>query len=252
MTLARPPRYAGHSYFADAGRLRASVEAFIEDASQPALSGSLCALVVPCGTHGEIGPLVGHAYKLLLGLPTSALPLLLLAPATAQDGAAAILCDPSLAYATPLGQMPLDAAFLAHLARAGLSLIRQPDDDPHIEVHLPFLQVALGDEPFVPLRVSAGADLAASAWQAVLAQVRLVIAIANLPDAHARDGLLRLDVRAIAQSRRGLFAGRANRPASADRAVLALAVRLAGAKGANRAAMLACDGSRAVLALYRA
>jgi hypothetical protein len=33
---------------------------------------------------------------------------------------------------------------------------------------------------------------------------------------------------------------------------LALAVRLAGAKGANRAAMLACDGSRAVLALYRA
>ncbi len=252
MTLARPPRYAGRSYFADAGRLRASVEAFIEDAPQPALSGSLCALVVPCGTHGEIGPLAGHAYKLLLGLPTSALPVLFLAPATAHEGAAAILCDPSSAYATPLGQLPLDIALLAHLAQVGLPLVRQPDDEPHIEGHLPFLQVTLGDELLVPLRVSAGLDLAAPAWQVVAARVSLVIAIANLSDVQTRDALLSLDAQALARPRRGLFAGRAGELASAERAVLALAVRLASAKGANRAVMLACDGPRAALALYRA
>jgi len=249
MTAVRLPRYAGRSYFADAGRLRASVEAFIEDAPQPALSGSLCALVVPHGTHGEIGSLAGHAYKLLLSLPASALPLLLLAPAAAHGNAAAILCDPSSAYATPLGQLPLDIALLAYLAQVGLPLVRQPDDGPHIEEHLPFLQVALGDESLVPLRVSAGLDLAAPAWQAVAAQVSLVIAIANLSDAQAQDALLRLDAQALAQPRRGLFAGHT---ASADRAVLALAARLASAKGANRAVMLACNGPRAALALYRA
>jgi len=252
MTLARPPRYAGRSYFADAGRLRASVEAFIEDAPQPALDGSLCALVVPCGAHGEIGLLAGHAYKLLLGLPASALPVLLLAPASAHDGTAAILCDPSSAYATPLGQVPLDAALLAYIAQAGLPLVRQPDDKLDIEVHLPFLQVALGDEPIVPLWVSAGLDLAASVWQAIAAQVCMIIAITNLPDAHARDALLRLDVRTLAQPRRWLFAGRAIGPTPAERAVLALAVRLASAKGANRAALLAGDGPRAALAIYRA
>jgi hypothetical protein len=253
---ARPPRYAGRSYFADPGRLRASVEAFIEDAAQPALSGSLRALVVPHGTHGEIGPLAGRAYKLLLSLPLPSAPLLILAPAAEGDDSA-IRCDPSFAYATPLGQVAIDNICLDAIEQAGLPVVRAPDGDPHIESHLPFVQVALGDEQIVPLRVSAGLDLAAPAWQSVGDQVGLIIAIANLPAADATSALMRLDERALIAlptHRRWLWGGPPAAPASpsADRAVLALAVKLAKAKGANRAALLEGAGARAALALYRA
>jgi len=255
MTHVRLPHYAGRSYFADAGRLRASVEAFIEDAAQPALSGSLCALIVPRGTHGEIGPLAGHAYKLLLSLPLPSDPVLILAPAASQDHAAAVQCDPASAYITPLGQMQLDAALLSRIEHAGLSVARAPDQDPHVESHLPFLQVALGDEPFVPLRVTAGLDPAAPAWQAIAGWAGLLIAIADLPAGRERgilDALMRLDDRALAQVRRWPFVGPAVKPfASADLAVLALAVRLARARGADRAATLAFSGTHAALALYR-
>jgi len=253
---ARPPHHAGRSYFADPGRLRASVEAFIEDAAQPALSGALCAMVVPYGTHGEIGPLAGRAYKLLLSLPSPSAPLLILAPA-AEEGGSAIQCDPLPAYATPLGQMPIDEAVLNSLEQAGLPTVRAPDGDPHIESHLPFVQVALGDERFVPLRVPAGLDLAAAAWDAVGEQVSLIIAIANVPAGDALSALMRLDERALmspaARHRWPLISPPAGSALpSADRAVLALAVRLAKAKGATRAVLLDSVGARAALALYRA
>jgi hypothetical protein len=151
--------------------------------------------------------------------------------------------------------MQLDAALLSRIEHAGLSVARAPDQDPHVESHLPFLQVALGDEPFVPLRVTAGLDPAALAWQAIAGWAGLLIAIADLPAGRERgilDALMRLDDRALAQVRRWPFVGPTVKPfASADLAVLALAVRLARARGADRAATLAFSGTHAALALYR-
>jgi MEMO1 family protein len=66
------------------------------------------------------------------------------------------------AFSTPLGEVPVDGAAVRDLTRAGLA---SADDVPHapehaVEVELPFLQVAFGGLPVVPVLFGAGADAA--------------------------------------------------------------------------------------------
>jgi len=120
----------------------------------------------------------------------------------------------------------------------------------------------MGDPQFLPLRIPAGVDLAAPGWDVVADQLGLVIAAANLPpsrDQAVCEAVERLDDRRLTgQVRptglRGLFGKGSGVPAelSADEAVLALAIRLARAKGANRGRLLAREGHLAAFALYRA
>ncbi|MCS6848234.1 MAG: AmmeMemoRadiSam system protein B [Anaerolineae bacterium] len=264
--MVRLPRYAGRHYFADPGRLRASVESFVEDAAAVSVPGTLCAVVVPHGAHPEFGSVAGHAYKLLLSVPlTSELTVLLAPAAAAPDDSRAVLCDPSDAYATPLDLIGVAAAALDELDRMGVAIMRAPDEEPVIENHLPFIQVAMGDTQCLPLRVPAGADLGTPAWDAAASRFGLIIAAANLPLSHeqaACDAIERLDERfftgeapaARPGGLKGLFGAGSRRPAapSADAAVLALAIRLAKAKGADRGRLLARQGRLAAFALYRA
>lgn len=261
--MVRLPRYAGRHYFADPGRLRASVESFVEDAPVVSVPGALCAIIVPHGAHPEFGPVAGHAYKLLLSVPlTSALTVLLAPAVTAPEDARAVLCDPSDAYATPLDLIGIAAPALHWLDQAGIPVRRAPDEEPVIENHLPFIQVVTGDTQCLPLRIPAGVDLAASGWDAVADEFGLIIAVANLPQAHeqaACAAIERLDMRLFVTDSsdersarlRGLFgAGKPIGP-SADAAVLALALRLARAKGAKHGRLLARQGQRAAFVLYR-
>jgi hypothetical protein len=261
--MVRFPRYAGRHYFADPGRLRASVESFVEDAAETAVAGTLCAIVVPHGTHREFGPIAGYGYKLLLSAPLTSDVTVLLAPsATPAGDARAVSCDPSDAYASPLDLIGVAGTAAEALSRAGIPVAREPDEEPVVENHLPFIQVVMGDPQFLPLRIPAGVDLAAPGWDVVADQLGLVIAAANLPpsrDQAVCEAVERLDDRRLTgQVRptglRGLFGKGSGVPAepSADEAVLALAIRLARAKGANRGRLLAREGHLAAFALYRA
>lgn len=260
--MVRLPRYAGRHYFADPGRLRASVESFVEDAVGVNVPGELCAVIVPRGTHAEFGPVAGHAYKLLLSVPLTSALTVLLAPAIgAPNGIRAALCDPADAYATPLDLINIAAPALDELNRAGVVVLREPDDEPVIENHLPFVQVVMGDTQCLPLRIPASADLAAPGRDSAATEFGLIIAMANLPQSHeqvACDAIERLDDRlftgeAPAIRLKGLFDSGSRKPIapSADAAVLALAIRLAQAKGARRGQLLARQGSLAAFALYR-
>lgn len=263
--MVRLPRYAGRYYFADPGRLRASVESFVEDAAMVSVPGTLCAVVVPHGTHPEFGPVAGHAYKLLLSVPlTSALTVLLAPAAEMPNETSAVLCDPSDAYATPLDLIGVASSALDALDRVGIAVLREPDDAAVIENHLPFIQVVMGDTQCLPLRIPAGADLAAPGWDSAVKQFGLIIAVANLPQSReqaACNAIERLDGRffvgeapaARPGGLKGLFGAGSRRPAapSADAAVLALAIRLAKAKGAERGRLLARQGCLAAFALYR-
>lgn len=263
--MVRLPRYAGRYYFADPGRLRASVESFVEDAAGVSIPGALCAVIVPHGTHPEFGPVAGHAYKLLLSVPlTSALTVLLVPAAATPDDAGAVRCDPSDAYATPLDLIGVAASALDMLDRMGIAVLREPDDEPVIENHLPFIQVVMGDTQCLPLRIPAGADLAAPGWDSAVKQFGLIIAAANLPQSHeqaACEAIERLDGRFFVGEAsairpgglKGLFGAGSRRPiaSSADAAVLALAIRMAKAKGAERGQLLARRGRLAAFALYR-
>ncbi len=260
--MVRLPRYAGRHYFADPGRLRASVESFVEDAAGVNVPGALCAVIVPRGTHPEFGPVAGYAYKLLLSVPLTSALTVLLAPAnSAPNDIGAVLCDPADAYATPLDLIGIAAPALDELNRVGVAVLRAPDDEPVIENHLPFIQVVMGDTQCLPLRIPPGADLAAPGWDSAAAEFGLIIAMANLPQSHeqiACDAIERLDDRlftgeAPAIRLKGLFGSGSRKPfaPSADAAVLALAIRLARAKGAQHGQLLARRGSQAAFALYR-
>lgn len=263
--MVRLPRYAGRHYFADPGRLRASVESFVEDAPVVSVPGALCAIIVPHGAHPEFAPVAGHAYKLLLSVPlTSALTVLLAPAVTAPEDTRAVLCDPSSAYATPLDLIGIAAPALHWLDQAGIPVRRAPDEEPVIENHLPFVQVVTGDTQCLPLRIPAGADLAASGWDAVADEFGLIIAVANLPQSreHAACAAVeRLDAQFFvgdppaerSGGLKSLFGATERRPLApyADAAVLALALRLARAKGAKHGRLLARQGQRAAFALYR-
>ncbi len=265
--MVRFPRYAGRYYFADPGRLRASVESFVEDAATSRVPGTLLAIIVPHGTHREFGPIAGYGYKLLLSIPLLAELTVLLAPADVADDTPAVLCDPSDAYATPLDLIGVATSAVDGLSRIGIPVLRRTDEEPVVESHLPFIQVVMGDTQFLPLRVPIGADVTSPDWQRAARGFGLIIAAANLPRLHeqaACDAVQRLDAQyfvgggnlARSGGLKRLFGGgsRASNPAdeSADAAVLALAIHMARAKGADQGQLLAREGQRAAFALYRA
>lgn len=264
--MMRTPRFAGRHYFADAGRLRASVESFIEDSNPARTAGELCALIAPHGPHRESGPIAGFAYKLLLTTPIGWDVTTVLAPSEHSAGSAppAFLCDPSDAYDTPIDPMPIDRVLLETLKDADVPIALEPDDEAVIEDHLPFIQVALGDTPVLPLRLPSGFDGTTLARCAD--QLGLIIAAANLPASHEQascDAIARLDERLFAvgepvarpkamSALLGRSAKQVMLTPSADAAVLALAIRLAQARGANRAQLLKREGRFAAFALLRA
>lgn len=256
--MNRAPRFAGRYYFPDAGRLRAAIESFIEDATEMQSGSSLVGLIVPHGSLMEMGPVAGHAYKLLLTTPLHWDTTTLLAPTLHES--LQLQCDPRDAYDTPIDPLRIDRVALNGLRTAGVSIEDNEDDEPVIECHAPFVLSALGDVPALPLRVPMNGNVAAMAVNA--AHLGFVIAAANLPAGHetpACDALARLDAgffSAEAQpKKRGLSALLASksRPIekSADNAVLAWALALAKANGATQGKLLFRKGAYAACALYR-
>jgi hypothetical protein len=215
-------------------------------------------LIVPHGPLMEMGPVAGHAYKMLLTTPLRWDVTTLLAP-TVQD-APALQCDPREAYDTPLDPMRIDHDSLEGLRAAGVSIESREDEEPVIECHAPFLLSALGDMPVLPLRLPVHAHAAALATHA--ARLGFLIAAANLPAGHeaeACDAITRMNDAffegAPAQKKRGLaglLAGKSSAiEATADTGVLSLALKLAKANGATQGRVLLRKGVYAACALYR-
>lgn len=255
--MNRPPLFVGRYYFPDAGRLRAAVESFIEDSAEQA-GGRLIGLIVPHGPLMEMGPVAGHAYKLLLSTPLRWDATTLVAP-TLHDSSQ-LQCDPREAYETPMGSLRIDRDVLNGLCAAGVPIEDSNDDEPVIECHAPFVLSALGDVPALPLRVPVNGDL--DAIKANAARLGFVIAAANLPagnEVPACAAIARLgahfftgDVQPKKRGLSALFAAKSSpSEKTADNAVLALALALAKANGATRGVVLLRKGVYAACGLYR-
>jgi len=142
----RPSPIAGSWYPGKAPELRALVEAFLEKAAAPALSGDIQALLVPHAGLVYSGLTAAHAFKTLIGSCFSR--VILLSPSH-QYYREPLLTSGHEAYATPLGTVPVDREALSSL-RALLQVSRGPDITPirrdrehSLEIELPFLQVVL-------------------------------------------------------------------------------------------------------------
>lgn len=142
----RLPAVAGSFYEAQPQRLEGDVRRFLGSEATP---GRAIGAIVPHAGYVYSGPVAGAVYA-RLRIPTS---VVVLCPNHTGRGAAAAL-DPSDAWRTPLGDVPLDR----RLADRVLALAPAVEEDPEahrrehsLEVQLPFLRHLRPDVRLVPI-----------------------------------------------------------------------------------------------------
>jgi AmmeMemoRadiSam system protein B len=195
MTSTRPPAVAGTFYPADAAELRRVVTGLLAEAAATGAGPPPRAIVGPHAGYVYSGAVAASAYAALASSPAFRR-VVLLGPAhrLAFEG----LALPShAAFRTPLGDVPVDAT--ARQALADLPQVRVLDAaharEHGLEVHLPFLQVALGPAAIVPLVVG---EAGAAAVGAVIERLwdgpqTLVVVSSDLSHYHDYATACRLD-----------------------------------------------------------
>ncbi len=145
----RPSPIAGTWYEADPESLSHTVKTYMDQASLPDLNGEVIALVAPHAGLRYSGPVAGYAFATVRGL---AFDLVAIVSPMHHPYQQPLLTTSHAAYATPLGNVPLDRKLvnqLDHILQAGhgVGLASVPFDPEHsLEIELPFLQVALAEE----------------------------------------------------------------------------------------------------------
>jgi AmmeMemoRadiSam system protein B len=139
-------------YPSDPGELRAAVRRFLDDAEgegPPPL-----ALIAPHAGYVYSGPVAGSAYALVEPLADSFERVVLLGPCH-RVPVRGLAASSASAFSTPLGDVPVDGEAVADLLDLPqVSIFDETHADEHsLEVHLPFLQMILGEFRIVPLVV---------------------------------------------------------------------------------------------------
>lgn len=152
MDKVRRPAVAGQFYPADPDTLRSLIERFMDEATG---NGALPeAIIAPHAGYVYSGPIAASAYAHLGGGRDTVRRVALLGPAhhVPVQGLAASSAD---AFATPLGQVPLDRPTIEALLELPQVSINDAAHAPEhgLEVHLPFLQKVLQSFHLVPLIV---------------------------------------------------------------------------------------------------
>ena len=158
MTAIRPAAVAGRFYPDNPGELEASVRGYLA-AVKGADNRAPKAIIAPHAGYIYSGPVAASAYAALAPARGRITRVVLLGPCHRIPVRGLALSGVD-AFATPLGDVPLDKNACAELA-----ILPQIEtfDASHalehsLEVHLPFLQVALGKFTLVPLAVGDATD----------------------------------------------------------------------------------------------
>jgi len=150
---ARAPAVAGRFYPAESGALADLVDRLLDSVAAPAVRAPEVAFVVPHAGYRYSGATAAHAYARLRG--AEATRFVIAGPAHRVPFRGCVVPAAS-AWATPLGEVPVDVAGVAALVSAGLAVA---DDAPlaaehSLEVQVPFLQrVASGPFSILPIAV---------------------------------------------------------------------------------------------------
>lgn len=148
----RPPAVAGLFYPDDARELRAMVSECLT--GHAVVAATPKALIAPHAGYKYSGPVAGSAYALIKAARGTITRVVLLGPS--HHVAFAGLALPSaVRFSTPLGDIPIDQEAVARVGKLPqVTVLDQAHAREHsLEVHLPFLLVALGHFGLVPLVV---------------------------------------------------------------------------------------------------
>jgi AmmeMemoRadiSam system protein B len=145
----RPSPIVGQWYPGQPESLASSVDAYIEAAKLPEISGEIVALIAPHAGHRYSGPVAGHAFAAVRGLSPA---LVAVISPMHQAYHQPLLTSAHAAYQTPLGTITIDDEALSTLDKYlhkslgyGITAVRG-DQEHSLEIELPFLQQALAGE----------------------------------------------------------------------------------------------------------
>lgn len=154
MNAIRRPAVAGQFYPNDPGELRSAVVGYMAKAATAKTGPAPKALIAPHAGYIYSGPVAANAYALIAPMKGTIKRVILLGPChrVPVNGCALSGAD---AFMTPLGPIEIDKD--AAKALSDLPQVKVFDDthafEHSLEVHLPFLQVVLGDFKLLPLVV---------------------------------------------------------------------------------------------------
>jgi AmmeMemoRadiSam system protein B len=149
----RPPAVAGSFYPRSSKELDATIAALLGEA-RAAASGELTGVIAPHAGYIYSGPVAASAFAKVNKADKRFTRVVLIGPPHYLP-VSGIAASSAKAFATPLGQVPVDVEALAALLDAGLVSL---DDRAHapehsLEVELPFLQTVLESFTVIPLLV---------------------------------------------------------------------------------------------------
>ncbi len=158
MPTTRRPSNSGTFYPTSAVELRCTVEVLLADAG---LSDRRIpkAIIAPHGDFASSGPIAAAAYACAVPARTRIERVVLIGPVH-YVGTHGIVTPAADAFETPLGDVLVDREVLEKLESA--RRVRCADEvhvqEHSLEVHLPFVQVAIGEARIVPLLVGDASD----------------------------------------------------------------------------------------------
>lgn len=155
----RPSPIAGTWYEGNPKALQRNIDAYLDNAELPALSGDVIAVIAPHAGHRYSGSVAGYAFA---ALRNGAPDLVAVISPMHHPYSQPLITSSHDAYSTPLGPIPIDKSATDELDTAlqtdlGISLSPVPRDPEHsLEIELPFLQRALTpDFKLLPVMVHA-------------------------------------------------------------------------------------------------
>jgi AmmeMemoRadiSam system protein B len=168
-TPVRAPAVAGTFYPRSPETLRQTVGNLLA-AAEVRQRSQRCGVIAPHAGYTYSGPVAAEAFAGVRGLRGRIARAAVIGPAHFVPFRG-IAAPSDTAFATPLGEVPIDIAMVEALSADALV---SANDAPHapehaIEVELPFLQAIFGDLPIVPLlfgstSAAAVADAVARVW----------------------------------------------------------------------------------------
>jgi len=151
--ITRRPAVAGMFYPSDPAELNAMLDEMLAEA-RPIDSPTPKAIIVPHAGYVYSGPVAATAYRHVQKLAKLITRVILLGPSH-RVPFYGIAASSANEFATPLGMIPLDRNLIDQLVtNHQVKLLDEAHSMEHsLEVHLPFLQKALGNFSLVPLVV---------------------------------------------------------------------------------------------------
>jgi len=201
----RKPAVSGMFYPGSPAELAGDIEAMLGHASPAAARGKPIALIVPHAGYVYSGPTAAAAYSLVKGCSYSS--VVVVSPSH-REYFSGVSVYPGEAYETPLGQVSIATALRERLLAA--SDVVKASGAGHgaehaVEVHVPFLQKALGSFLLLPLVMGDQSRETCYALGEELGNVlrdeqSLLVASTDLshfyaaPEADRRDGIVLADL----------------------------------------------------------